>query len=141
MPIDKLKYLGQCIREARLAAHLTQNEFSDKTHVSVRQIAKIEKGTINPSYEILYALIHALGVSPYILFYPTVSDEYRLKHDIIGYVEMCNSADRMLILKMVQCLSQELSIKHTKKLNIVLYLKSRKHLCLMLLNMNKGSAK
>ena len=60
MPNDKLKYLGQRMREARQTAHLTQEELSLKSHVSVRQIAKIEKGTMNPSYEILYALIHTL---------------------------------------------------------------------------------
>lgn len=45
MPNDKLKYLGQRMRETRQTAHLTQEELSLKSHVSVRQIAK-KKTTI-----------------------------------------------------------------------------------------------
>jgi len=115
MPNDKLKYLGQRMREARQTAHLTQEELSLKSHVSVRQIAKIEKGTMNPSYEILYALIHTLGISPDILFHQTTSDDEKVKKELIGYIEMCKPSDRLLILKLVQCLSFELSAQSNRE--------------------------
>lgn len=115
MPNDKLKYLGQRMKEARTTAHLTQEELSDKSHVSVRQIAKIEKGVMNPSYEILYALIHALGVSPNILFHSGISENERVKQEILGYIEICNSEDRQLILQTVQCLSLALSNRYSDK--------------------------
>ena len=59
MPIDDLTALGQKIREARKKKDLTQQELADLSHVSVKQIAKIEKGEINPSYLIFltYAYI------------------------------------------------------------------------------------
>ena len=44
MPIDDLTALGQKIREARKKKDLTQQELADLSHVSVKQIAKIEKG-------------------------------------------------------------------------------------------------
>ena len=44
MPIDDLTALGQKMREARKGKSLTQQELSDLSHVSVKQIAKIEKG-------------------------------------------------------------------------------------------------
>lgn len=109
MPIDKLKYLGTCMREARLKASLTQEELSERSHVSVRQIAIIEKGVMNPSYEILYTLIHVLGVSPDILFYPKTAKGDRLHKAVAGCMNLCSLDDQTLILKMVQCLSRELS--------------------------------
>ena len=44
MPIDDLTALGQKMREARKNKELTQQELSDLSHVSVKQIANIEKG-------------------------------------------------------------------------------------------------
>ncbi len=56
MPIDNLTALGQKMRKARKNKELTQQELSDLSHVSVKQIANIEKGKMNPSYLILRAL-------------------------------------------------------------------------------------
>ena len=50
MPIDDLTALGRKMREARKNKELTQQELSDLSHVSVKQIANIEKGKMNPSY-------------------------------------------------------------------------------------------
>ena len=44
MPIDDLTALGQKMREARKEKGLTQQELADLSHVSIKQIAKIEKG-------------------------------------------------------------------------------------------------
>lgn len=57
MPVDELTALGQKMRQARKNAGLTQQELSDQSHVSVKQIANIEKGKMNPSYLILRALL------------------------------------------------------------------------------------
>ena len=62
MPIDDLTALGQKMREARKNKELTQQELSDLSHVSVKQIANIEKGKMNPSYLILRALAKVLGI-------------------------------------------------------------------------------
>ena len=47
MPIDDLTALGQKMREARKKKDLTQQELADLSHVSVKQIANIEKGKMN----------------------------------------------------------------------------------------------
>ena len=43
MPIDDLTALGQKMREARKNKELTQQELSDLSHVSVKQIAKYRR--------------------------------------------------------------------------------------------------
>ena len=63
MPVDELTALGQKMRQARKNAGLTQQELSDQSHVSVKQIANIEKGKMNPSYLILRALARVLHIS------------------------------------------------------------------------------
>lgn len=75
MPIDNLTALGQKMREARKKKDLTQQELADLSHVSVKQIASIEKGQINPSYLILKALAKVLPLSLDILINPDVSPE------------------------------------------------------------------
>ena len=64
MPIDDLTALGQKMREARKNKELTQQELSDLSHVSVKQIANIEKGKMNPSYSILTGRRFRSGMMP-----------------------------------------------------------------------------
>ena len=75
MPIDDLTALGQKMREARKRKDLTQQELSDLSHVSIKQIAKIEKGQMNPSFLILKALAKVLPISLDSLINPDVSPE------------------------------------------------------------------
>ena len=63
------------MREARKNKELTQQELSDLSHVSVKQIANIEKGKMNPSYLILRALAKVLHISLDTLINPDISLE------------------------------------------------------------------
>ena len=63
MPENALKHLGNCIRTARNECGLTQQELADQTGRGLRHIQNIEKGKINPSYEVLSVLIKRLGIS------------------------------------------------------------------------------
>ena len=71
MPIDDLTALGQKMRGARKNKELTQQELSDLSHVSVKQIAK----KMNPSYLILRALAKVLHISLDTLINPDISLE------------------------------------------------------------------
>lgn len=108
MPDDIFKHLGDCMRKYRKKRDLTQQQLSDKAGVSVREIAKIEKGTINPSFEKLYDLVTCLGVPSGDLFYPVLPNEEREIEQLTGYYKACPPGDRGLILKTVQCMAYEL---------------------------------
>ena len=75
MTIDDLTALGQKMREARKKKDLTQQELADLSHVSVKQIANIEKCKMNPSYLILRALAKVLHISLDTLINPDISLE------------------------------------------------------------------
>ena len=108
MPNDIYKHLGSCIRKHRNKCGLTQQQLSDKAGMSVRHIAKIEKGIINPSFEKLHALVTALGVPPDGLFYSDSPDDEREIEQLTRYYKACPPGDRALIMKTVQCLAYEL---------------------------------
>ena len=111
MPIDDLTALGQKMREARKEKGLTQQELADLSHVSIKQIAKIEKGKINPSYLILKALAKVLPISLDTLINPDVSpeDEGATQMKILYY--NCPSEVRKTLLHHM-LVQQELRISH-----------------------------
>ena len=76
------------MREARKNKELTQQELSDLSHVSVKQIANIEKGKMNPSYLILRALAKILHISLDTLINPDVS----LEDDGVNQMKMLYSS-------------------------------------------------
>ena len=75
MPINDLTSLGQIMRKARKEKDLTKQELSDLSHVSVKQIANIEKGKMNPSYLILRALEKVMNIYLDKLINPDISME------------------------------------------------------------------
>ena len=75
MPIDELKELGLKLKATRKEKGLTQQELSDISHVSTKQIANIERGKMNPSYLILKALAKVVPLSLDSLLAPEISPD------------------------------------------------------------------
>ena len=111
MPEDMLQYLGRCIREGRKTCGLTQEELSEQTGISVRHIAKIEKGQMNPSYEILTLLIRRIGISGETLFHPDISEQEKEINQIVGKYLSCSEKDRRILIKVLNCLTDELILR------------------------------
>ena len=62
--MDAALKLGRAIKAARESAGLTQDGLSDKAGLAYSTLAKIEQGAIkNPSFDTVYSIIQALGVS------------------------------------------------------------------------------
>lgn len=108
MPKNILKHLGDCIRKARTDCGLTQEELSEQSGVSVRHIANIEKGRMNPSYEVMKLLMNRLGVSAETLFYPDIPKQEIELNEFIGKYHACSEEDRKILLRTLNCLSDEL---------------------------------
>jgi DNA-binding XRE family transcriptional regulator len=62
--------MGNTLRSAREEKGLTQAQLAKAADVSLRTIIAIEKGDRNPTFEVLFPLIHALGISADQIFYP-----------------------------------------------------------------------
>lgn len=109
MPVDELKELGLKLKAARKEKGLTQQELSDISHVSTKQIANIERGKMNPSYLILKALAKVVPLSLDSLLAPEISpgDEGANKMKIL-YMN-CPPEMRETLLHQTQGLSEELT--------------------------------
>lgn len=109
MPEDILLRLGKKIKKARKSRHLTQQKVSDKSGVAVRTISKIERGLMNPSFELLAALVPVLGVSFDSLF--RVSEEAPPEdvQELIGLYQSCTKQGQKLILATAHTITQELA--------------------------------
>lgn len=108
MPKDRLLYLGNCIRTARIACNLTQQELADQSNVAIKTVQMIEKGQMNPSYEILYPLIKRLGISANTLFNPEISDTDQNIQRFIGKFQSCSSENRQILLNTLDYLAEQL---------------------------------
>lgn len=120
MPEESLKYLGSRIRKARTDLGLTQEKLSEQSGVSLRHIANIEKGRMNPSYEILRLLIGRLGISADLLFYPDNTEQDTELLEFVGKYNACSKEDRQILLRTLNCLSDELlrrSLSQKTRLN------------------------
>lgn len=108
MPDDKLKFLGQRIREARARCDLTQQELADQTGLSIKTVQDIEAGNKNTSYETLSLLIKWLGITANSLFPSSVSvDEAELQH-LLGKLQSCSPAHQKILFDTMDFLAEKL---------------------------------
>ena len=119
MPIDDLTALGQKMREARKKKDLTQQELADLSHVSVKQIANIEKGKMNPSYLILRALAKVLHISLDTLINPDVSLEDEGVNQMKMFYSSCPPEMRDTLLHHTQETVKELTQQELSDLSHV----------------------
>jgi len=96
MPDDVLIRLGRRIQTARKDCGFTQDELSAAAGVSVRHIAKIEKGIMNPSFEILIQLVTVLGISLDSLV-EAVSPEKADVQELLNLYRACPETERPLV--------------------------------------------
>lgn len=54
--------LGKKIKTARRKADMTQAEVAEKAGIHVNYFAQVERGEVNPSYEVLESIAKALKV-------------------------------------------------------------------------------
>jgi len=96
MPDDVLVKLGRRIQAARKDCGFTQDELSAASGVSVRHIAKIEKGVMNPSFEILVQLVSVLGVSLGRRIEPACLDDGDVQ-ELLQLYRACPEEERPLV--------------------------------------------
>lgn len=78
------------------------------TKLSIRHIAGIEKGEANPSFEVLYTITTALGVSFDAIFNPADKQVEREIQEITGLYRACPEQGRRLILAATRAMMIEL---------------------------------
>lgn len=108
MPEDIFVRLGNKLKNVRKTRGLTQKELSALSGVSTRHISKIEKGVMNPSYEILTQIAAALGMTPDYFFASDNDEDENNIQLLISLYKGCPKPYRKLLLSTMQTLSKEI---------------------------------
>ncbi len=103
----ELQYLGDRIRSERIHCGLTQQGLADQTGRGLRHIQNIESGFINPSYEVLYAIVHRLGMSADILFDPDISKREEETKHLLSKFAACTEEERQFLLNTVDFMVEQ----------------------------------
>lgn len=109
---EVLKNMGQELRNARKERNMTQQQLADYTNHGLRHIQRIELGKVNPTFEMLYVLVHELGISADALFYPNMlATEKEMKHLIVK-LHACSEEERQFIIQTMEYLASQVLIQH-----------------------------
>lgn len=114
MPNNVLPVLGERLKKARKDCDLTQEQLAERTGLSTRHIAKIEKGDVNPSFEVLSTLVETLGVSFDAIFNPASEQVEAELQEIAGLFRACPEKGQRLILAVVRVLTHEMMDESSK---------------------------
>lgn len=112
MPNNVLPVLGEQLKKARKDRDLTQEQLAERSSLSTRHIAKIEKGDVNPSFEVLSTLVKTLGVSFDAIFDPASEQVEAELQEIAGLYRACPEQGRRLILAAVRAMVKALMDKN-----------------------------
>ena len=63
MASETLGRLGERARQIRKERNMSQQSVSDKSGLALRTVSRIERGLMNPSFEVLLTLASALGTT------------------------------------------------------------------------------
>ena len=116
-PSKELQYIGDCIRDARNDNHLTQQELAEATGGGLRHLQNIEKGMINPSYEVLAPIVRRLAMSADVLFYPDITQQKKEESLLLCKFATCTEDERRFILSTVDFMVEQFIRRRNKELS------------------------
>lgn len=106
-PDENLKKLGKQVRQLRKGRKWSQQKLSDVSGLAVRTISRIERGVMNPSFEVLATLVDVLGISFDFLFTSPNEQDTDLQ-EMIGLYRACPKQGQRLILASTRAMAHEL---------------------------------
>ena len=65
-----LRELGAALKKARKGKGRTRDNLAEQVGISTRHLSAIENGEKRPSIEVLREIIHCLGISADLIFFP-----------------------------------------------------------------------
>ena len=100
------KEIGFRVKQARINANLTQEEFAEKANVSSSFVSRLENGKILPGIERLYTISAVLNVGLQDLlcdlFRTTKNDSASLTDDINAYIDQMTLPEKQYLLEYIE---------------------------------------
>lgn len=114
MTNNKLKDVGNRIREVRKSKHLSQNELSEMIKVSTSYMSDIENGKVNISLDVFMRVTEALQVSADWLLRTNVPQVAKIQTgEIADILSDCSATETQALIKMLR--SMKNTIRETEK--------------------------
>lgn len=98
------KLFGEKLKSIRISRGLRQEELAEKINLDTKQISRLETGKNFTSLENLYNISKALNIDikELFTFSNNLTDEIRLKKEIIHSIKYCKKDQLMLIYKIIK---------------------------------------
>lgn len=106
MAETNLHHLAHCIRNARKACDLTQQELAAQTGLAVKTIQDIEAGRINPTYETLCRMMNRLGITANTIFKFSSDIDEETYQLFLGKFQSCSRENQKILLDTVIFLTE-----------------------------------
>jgi transcriptional regulator with XRE-family HTH domain len=105
---NDMKRMGKIIQSARAAKRITQTALADQIEASLRTIIAIENGQRNPTFEVLYRIIHALDIPADLIFHPddvtNTPEQEQFVREFLSYTEQ----EQQIVMDVARCLARGL---------------------------------
>ena len=108
MPNETLIRLGERARQIRKERNMSQQKVADKSGLALRTVSRIERGLMNPSFEVLSNLASALETSTKnLLTFPGDEDDSDVQ-ELVDIYRACPKQYQRLILAATRAMAKEL---------------------------------
>jgi len=105
--MDEKRLIGSRIKELRRKKGLSQEEFAEKAETSQNYLSRMERGTENPTLDMLIKLSHALEVEMWEMFdFGHVLSQKELKETFQSLAKSSDETTLRLALKVIRAVSR-----------------------------------
>lgn len=105
--MDEKKLIGRRIKELRKSKGLSQEQLAEKAETSPNYLSRMERGTGNPTLDMLIKLSNALEVEMWEIFdFGHVASHKELKESIQKFSKTSDESTLRLALKIIRAASR-----------------------------------
>ena len=105
--MDEKKLIGRRIKELRKSKGLSQEKLAEKAETSPNYLSRMERGTENPTLDMLIKLSNALEVEMWEMFdFGHVASQKELKQAIQDFSRTADESTLRLALKLIRAVSR-----------------------------------
>ncbi|OGL47592.1 MAG: hypothetical protein A2W05_10940 [Candidatus Schekmanbacteria bacterium RBG_16_38_10] len=105
MEIKKL--IGKRLKELRRSKQLSQEQLAEKADINSKYLSRMERGTENPTLDMLIKLSNALEVEMWEIFdFGHVAGRKDLKDSLQRFIKTTDEATLRLALKLIRAVSR-----------------------------------
>ena len=128
-----LNNFGQTIKDARLAAGLTQDVLAEQTGITTRYIMAIENESKLPRVKVLFKLIRTLKISADTIFYPEIQhadkEKEHILHNLYAFIK-CLAKEKSSVFHTILLFQLDptlIGISHNYIYNVLSIQRKRQH--------------